>query len=145
MPDRLRIESRIAEIRKRVINLQRIAESTGLEDFVVDKNFAASAAERNLEVVIQACLDIASHLVAELALEKPKDNKELFSILAKNKIISMGLSKRLILMGGMRNILAHEYLDIDGDRIYEALQNDLGDITEYVRMIELFLDKESAS
>lgn len=118
-------------------------QSADKETFVKD-DLITSAAERNLEVAIQACLDIASHIVAQIALEKPQENKELFSILAKHNIIPGNLSKRLVLMSGLRNILAHEYLEIDEEKVYFSIKNDLDDIIEYVRVIELFLEKQES-
>lgn len=142
MIDQLRIKDRLSEIRKRIASLKEILRVTDEESFVEDKGFAGSAAERNLEVVIQSCLDIASHIVAQMAFEKPKENKELFTILAKHEIISGNLAQNLILMTGMRNILIHEYLEVDREIIYEALQEDLTDIIEYAKEIELFLEKQ---
>lgn len=68
--------------------------------------------ERDLEIAIQACLDIANHLIARLGLDLPKkDRKETFSILAKNNIIPQNLVPDLTAMAGQRNILIHEYLE----------------------------------
>src|SRR5258706_272804 len=116
MLDLLRIRSRISEIRKRIIRLQDIVQSTTKDDFLSDEGIIEAAAERSLEVAIQACLDIASHIVAQLALEKPKENKDLFVILDNHNIISKDLSKKLILMSGLRNILVHEYLEIEEEK-----------------------------
>ena len=143
MLDHLRIRSRIAEARKRVIRLQEIVQSTDRESFINGKNdLVLDATERNLEVTIQTCIDIASHIVAQIALEKPNENKELFSILAKHNIISKSLSVRLMLMSGLRNILVHEYLEVEEEKIYDSIKNDLEDVIEYAKNIELFLEKQ---
>lgn len=140
MLDKLRIKSRIAEIRKRILRLQDIIQNTKREKFIED-DLSTAALERNLEVAIQSCIDIASHIVAQIALEKPTENRDLFSILAKHEIIPKNLSERLMLMSGLRNILAHEYLEIDEGRVYDSVKNDLDDIIEYVKIIENFLMK----
>jgi uncharacterized protein YutE (UPF0331/DUF86 family) len=38
-------------------------------------------------------------------------------------------------MAGFRNILVHEYLEIDRRRVFSALKNDLGDFEKFIRAI----------
>jgi uncharacterized protein YutE (UPF0331/DUF86 family) len=64
-------------------------------------------------VAIQVCLDIAAHLVSALGLQKPTNRADLFLALANATILSKDLSLRLIQMSGFRNILAHEYQQVD--------------------------------
>lgn len=143
MLDRSRINDRISEIRTRLNILRDLPNNTDEESFITDLNQIATATERHLEVTIQACLDIAAHLVAQMALEKPKENKDLFRTLANHKIISISLTKKLIAMTGMRNVLIHQYLKVQRDKIYQTIKNDLGDIVEFVKQIELFLEKKT--
>jgi uncharacterized protein YutE (UPF0331/DUF86 family) len=78
------------------------------------------------------------------ATEKPqRENKELFAILAKMNIIDQELSINLQKMAGMRNILAHEYLEIDKTQVYQAIKENLPDIVHYCQAIEAFLQKIS--
>lgn len=87
MLDRLRIEEAFAEIRRRLQQLKEVAQNIDETRFLTD-SLVADATERRLQIAIQACMDIASHIVAQMALEKPqKENKEVFEILAKHKII----------------------------------------------------------
>lgn len=102
MIDRSRIEDRITEIRRRLNDLRETAETIDEVKFLTD-SVIADATERRLQVAIQACMDIANHLVAQIAIEKPqKENKEVFLILAKHKIINEDLAKKLVKMAGMR-------------------------------------------
>lgn len=41
----------------------------------------------------------------------------------------------------MRNIIVHEYMDIDDRKIYETLPIALSDFKEYIRQVDDFLDK----
>ncbi|MFH1840752.1 MAG: DUF86 domain-containing protein [Candidatus Shapirobacteria bacterium] len=74
-----------------------------------------------------------------------RENKELFAILAKMDIIDQKLSINLQKMAGMRNILAHEYLEIDKTQVYRAIKENLPDIVHYCQAIEIFLQKQSHS
>lgn len=93
MLDIYKIRTRLEELRKRILILKRDFRPLSEEKLVTDENLYASA-ERHLEVAIQACLDIANHLVAALSLERPKIKVgEVFLILAKEGIISKGLAQ----------------------------------------------------
>lgn len=135
-----RIQKRFKEIETRLKFLRQSADIDKLE--FLTNHLLASSTERDLEIVIQACLDIADHLIAKLGLELPKmDRKETFSILAKNNIISRTLVPKLTAMAGQRNILIHEYLEVERDKIYQTINENLGDIVKFVQAVQKYLDK----
>lgn len=80
-------------------------------------------------------LDISNHVVSDMNLSLPADSKELFDLLATHKILSARLSERPAPMAGFRNILVHEYLEIDRHRVYRALKRDLGDFERFIRAL----------
>lgn len=142
MLDHLRIKDRITEIRRRLTQIKESIVEKDEKEFLTE-SIISSATERRLQVAIQACMDIASHIVAQMTLEKPqRENKEVFTILANKGIIEKELGKRLVAMGGMRNILVHEYLDVDLKKIYHAIKHDLGDIETFIAQIQRFMDRE---
>ena len=69
----------------------------------------------------------------------PADNTELFDLLAKRKVLSVRLAKKLGPMAGFRNILVHEYLEIDRHRVYRALSKDLGDFELFIKAVSRLL------
>jgi len=60
-------------------------------------------------------------------------------MLAAHKVLSKSLSARLTSMAGFRNILVHEYLEIDRKRVFSALKNDLGDFEKFIRAVSKLL------
>lgn len=80
------------------------------------------AAERALQLAIQACIDIAAHMVAELGLRTPEDYRGTFRGLADADLLDRELAQRLGDAAGMRNILVHEYLEIDARQVWRALE-----------------------
>jgi len=91
--------------------------------------------ERNLEVAAQACLDIANRIISLEQLEKPRDYYEAILRLGEAKILPEDFARRFAPIAGFRNVLVHEYLDIDWDEVYENLQEleDLYEFAEHVR------------
>lgn len=143
--DRERIKKRIKEIHHRLQSLKHLEKENEEIKFLVDETISA-ASERHLQIAIQACLDIADHLIAKLSLETPKeDKKEVFPILAQNKIISPDLAAKMKRMAGMRNVLVHNYTEVQRQKVYNAIKKDLTDIIDFVTQIQKFLDKLETS
>jgi uncharacterized protein YutE (UPF0331/DUF86 family) len=132
--DRYIVQARIAKIREYVALLRKIYRQTTEAAFVKDPLIYGNA-ERYLQLTIQCVLDVSNHVVADMRLSLPSDNRELFLILAKHKIISTPLSRKLTAMAGFRNILVHEYLEIDRHRVYSALEKELPDFEKFIRAI----------
>jgi len=136
--DRFVVDARIAKIREYVALLRKIYRQN--EEKALLKNpLVYGNAERYLQLAIQCVLDISNHIVADLRLNLPADNRELFEMLAAHKVMSKSLSARLTSMAGFRNILVHEYLEIDRKRVFGALKNDLGDFEKFIRAVSKLL------
>ena len=69
--------------------------------------------ERNLEVAAQECIDIANRIISMEQLEKPRDAYGAVEMLGKVGILPREMAERLATIAGFRNILVHEYLEID--------------------------------
>ena len=91
--------------------------------------------ERNLEVAIQCCIDMAHRIISIEEATKPTDHYEGFVILGQLKILPADFSKRIASMAGFRNILVHEYIGIDWNEVYQNLKRlpDLGKFADFVR------------
>ncbi|MDP2303347.1 MAG: DUF86 domain-containing protein [Ignavibacteria bacterium] len=72
---------------------------------------------------IQIIIDIACHIVSKYNLANPKSYSDCLRILAKEKYLSNSLSERLEGMAGLRNLLVHEYFEIDLIRLLRLLDN----------------------
>ena len=138
MVDRYVVQARIAKIREYVALLRKIFGQANEAKFIKDPLIYGNA-ERYLQLAIQCILDIGNHTVADLKLRLPADNADLFEVLANNKIISLALANRLTAMAGFRNILVHEYLEIDRRKVYAVLKRDLGDFEKFIRAVSKLL------
>ena len=72
--------------------------------------------------IINCCLDIGSEILNRKQLGVPGTYKEIFVILEKAKIISPSLTKKMKNLVGLRNLLAHEYGEINLALLYEQAQ-----------------------
>lgn len=138
MVDRYTVTARIGKIRQYVALLVRIRGMATEAAFVKDPLIYGNA-ERYLQLAIQAVLDISNHIVADMDVNLPADNRGLFDALATKRVLSAPLAKRLTSMAGFRNILVHEYLEIDRHRVYRVLKDDLRDFERFVKAVSKLL------
>ena len=80
-------------------------------------------------------MDIGNHVISDMDLGTAKDYKDIFRILAKHKFVSLALSRRLAAMTGLRNVLVHDYLEVDLRIVYRILKKDLADFETFIAAI----------
>lgn len=90
------------------------------------------ALERYLYLAIQATIDLAEALVAYEGLRKPTTMSEAFYILSEAGTISMELARKLAKMVGFRNVIAHDYQNLDYDIVLDVLHNRCKDIEVFL-------------
>lgn len=88
-------------------------------------------AERYLHLAVEACLDLANHWIAERGLPTPDANRDTFTVLERAGELPSDLADRLRGWAGFRNILVHEYLEIDHVVAYRAIRDELGDLDRF--------------
>jgi uncharacterized protein YutE (UPF0331/DUF86 family) len=103
------------------------------EDEFVREPALHDLAERYLHLAVEACLDLANHWIADRSLPTPDANRDSFTILERAGELSPSVADRLRGWAGFRNILVHEYLEIDHSIAYNAIQNELGDLDAFAQ------------
>jgi uncharacterized protein YutE (UPF0331/DUF86 family) len=100
-------------------------------------------AERYFERIIGRMIDINYHLVTELGRPPPRDYHLSFKELGTLGVLDGSLATRIAACAGLRNRRVHEYDEIDPRIVHEAIRDAARDIPEYLRQVELFLEKSS--
>ncbi len=101
--------------------------SISLQDFLAEPERHHSA-ERLLQLCLEATIDMGNHLVADLNLGHADYGAQIPDILADKELISRELADTWVKMIGLRNILVHDYLDVNHTIVYDIIQNRLKDI-----------------
>ena len=96
-------------------------------DFVED-HLKQDAIAINMQRACEQSIDLANHLVKMRKLGIPKDSRDSFQLLADHKIIPASLCSNLIKMIGFRNVLIHEYQQLDLDLMVDVIENHLDDL-----------------
>lgn len=117
--------------------LQRFS-SISEKEYVSDY-YAKKAAERILQELIEAAVDINMHIISEKGAETPPDYYESFIKLGELRILPENLASKLAPSAGLRNILVHEYNAIKDSLVLKAIRKAQDDFAEYIKNIEAFL------
>lgn len=120
------------------LEILRRLQQYSFEEFIQDPERYGSA-ERFLQLAIEALLDMGNHIIADLNLGEVRWYSDIPVILAERGGLEPDLKEKWIRMIGFRNILVHEYLDLDRRIVYEVLQSGLGDLERLRRFFASFL------
>lgn len=127
------IEGKIDVIQR---NLEFLEEYKNIdEDTFLNSYKDVQAVKYSLLEIIEACLDIASHIISARGFERAESYAEMFDILGRRGIISQELAEKLSDMARFRNLLVHGYGKIDNARVLEIVKTELSDVEEFVRQI----------
>lgn len=103
-----------------------------LEEFAAEPERYGSA-ERFLQLAIEATLDIGNHVVADLGIGGIEKGSDIPRRLHEQGLVDAALQQRWIRMIGFRNILVHEYGEIDRTIVYQVVCQRLGDLDALAR------------
>ncbi|MBN2246950.1 MAG: DUF86 domain-containing protein [Candidatus Aminicenantes bacterium] len=95
--------------------------------------------ERTLQMMIEVCADMASHIISDAAYRVPKTYADAFRVLHENAILNEGLSAKMERMAKFRNIVVHQYDDIDAEIVVGILKKHLADFSDFKEAILGFL------
>jgi len=99
--------------------------------------------ERTLQMMIETCVDITGHIIADKGYRVPKSYSDAFKVLHDEKIVSSRLFNALEKMAKFRNIVVHHYDKVDAAIVVGILKKDIKDFMDYKDTIIRFLKSES--
>ena len=89
----------------------------------------------NLQRAAEQCIDLANHVVRVRRLGIPKDSREGFLLLAREGLIPSDLASLMAGMVGFRNVLVHQYQDLDTKILAGVVEHRLEDLLEFTDRI----------
>ena len=102
----------------------------------IEKNPEKLAAlERYLYLAAQSAIDLGDTIISYKKLRQPTSLAETFTILAEVGILERGLADKLVNMAKFRNVLAHNYVALDYDKVFYALRRGPDEIKGFLNAV----------
>ena len=95
--------------------------------------------ERTLQMMVETCIDIAGHIIADMKFRVPISYADSFHVLAENEIVDDSLSGSLEKMAKFRNVVVHDYDRVDAEIVIGILRKNLDDFSKFKDSVVNFL------
>ena len=95
--------------------------------------------ERTLQMMIETCSDIAGHIIADEKYRVPTGYADTFQVLSENRLIDEALAESLSKMAKFRNVVVHDYDQVDEEIVIGILRRRLSDFGKFKDAIVIFL------
>lgn len=112
-----------------------------LEQYASDV-YKRKATERLLQELIEAAIDINTHIIVQTHNTIVDDYYESFIIMGDINVIPAELAKELAPSAGLRNVLVHEYDALNHSIILEAVKVASNIYPRYINSVEIFISNQ---
>ena len=135
----LRKLSELDEYYKQIKEYEKITVAQYSDDWKIQRII-----ERTLQMMIETCVDIANHIIADKGYRVPKSYSDTFKVFYEEKIITRRLFNAMEKMAKFRNIVVHHYDKVDAEIVVGILKKDLKDFVSYKKAVINFLKTDKA-
>lgn len=133
MVDRTLLLRKISEL-ERYRDQVREFSSITISDYKADWK-TQRIVERTLQMMIETCVDIAGHIISDRGMRTPSSYADTFRVLAENSVADLELLAAMERMAKFRNVVVHQYEDVDAEIVIAILRSHLDDFRRYVDAI----------
>lgn len=95
--------------------------------------------ERTLQMMIETSVDIANHIVSDRGMRSPTSYADTFKVLFENNVIDSGLLIIMEKMAKFRNVVVHQYEEVDSEIVIIILKKHLGDFDRFKDAVLTYL------
>jgi len=141
MTGALTIARHLAQLQVYVAQLRELQQHSRA-DLDQDLRIRATV-DRTLQLAIEVVISVCDQLIASLSLPLPDSGHDAVLTVARAGVISDDPGARLARMVGFRNILVHQSMSIDYDRVYEVLQHERSAFEQFLSQVGAFLDAQN--
>ena len=99
------------------------------------------AVERLIQLIVDVAVDINTHMVVDAGHPAPNDSRSSFLGVERLGVLPSQVVKDIAPSVGERNIIVHQYDDLDDEIIHASIGQTLRLYREYVRYVLQYLEK----
>lgn len=108
---------------------------------IIENTVKLRAIERLFQLIVDAAIDINTHIISESDFQVPNDYQGTFVTLGENKFLPMDFACKIAPSVGLRNLIVHKYGKVDIKKMVDDIKNDINQYLEYLKHINKFLEK----
>lgn len=140
--DAATVARRLAEIRRRCEQLDELlpVDAAALADWRT-----RGLVEHTFEQLVELAVAVNLHIAAASTEEAPEEYRSSFRAAADAGALPPELADRLAPAAGLRNLLVHDYLDLDLPRLANGVNQAPGDFRCYIRAVARWLAERTGT
>jgi len=87
--------------------------------------------ERTLQMMIETCVDVASHIISDRGYRAPKSYSDTFKVLNEAGVLDREHFEKMSNMAKFRNIVVHHYDKVNSEIVVGILKRNLNDFSDF--------------
>lgn len=96
--------------------------------------------ERIIENIANALIDISKIIISGLNVDIPDSYREIILKLGELEIINYDLANNIAEIARLRNVLAHQYLDIKWSYIKNFIEEKVDKVNNFLNKVKIYLN-----
>ncbi len=124
------LDEYVASVEKMEFDREIFVQNRDIHDLVVFR----------LQQAVETCIDIATHLIAQLDIPRKETAKDAFLLLGNEKIIGIKLSERMGMAADFRNRVVHGYNDFDFSLLFQDYRENIKDLRSYGAQVLKYIE-----
>lgn len=131
--ERAAILPRLDGIKKNIAKLRSLG-TLPLADFQTADNFDLS--QHHLRLALEGVFHLGSHILSRLPGGRPVEYAGVAQNLGELGVVDKEFAKeKMVPMAKLRNLLVHQYADIEPERIYGIIHSNLEDVEHFLKVV----------
>lgn len=131
------VVNKMADIQKYLEEMAPILKYEARE--IIDDNLKLHTVERLFQLIVDASIDINTHVIIETELNVPDDYQSTFMTLGEHKILPMDFAVAIAPSVGLRNLIIHKYGKVDIKKMVDDIKSNIGQYKDYLVHIRGFI------
>ena len=95
--------------------------------------------ERTIQMMVETCADIANHIISDAGMRVPTGYSDTFKVLFENNFIDKELFLIMEKMAKFRNIIVHQYEEVDAEIVITILKKHPADFEKFKEAVLAYL------
>jgi uncharacterized protein YutE (UPF0331/DUF86 family) len=140
MVDRDLVATKLGELAEHLARV-RTRSTASAEDLRRDRD-ALDLISFNLMLAVQACADVASHVISDEGWPPAISLGAGFERLRDRGVISVPVTEALVRAVGLRDVIAHGYAGVRPEMVHAAATTRLADLEAFAREIATWAQRQ---